>query len=302
MRRFVLYAPLVLLLACTKEETDTDADTNEDSGDTGPKEFDDFINVTTEATGTFTCHADGDPWIVETPNPANQSTGSATALVSDFESGDPVDEASITVWYGDDVTGTPDTTGVSGSEGTATMTLPVCQAFSYKTYTNPELERTKDTFEAHQVLAPGDGGVTELNSVSDTTYKIIPSLLGVSVDADKGVIAGTAFDCDSEKIENAQVILVDAAGAIPQSLVVHYFVDDFPNRDQPDTSPDGLWVAVNVPPGVWTAQVWGVRSGVLELIGETVVKSSANSINIANVYAGHDDGIKYPAECLQSPG
>ena len=94
------------------------------------------------------------------------------------------------------------------------------------------------------------------DSVSRVTYQLIPSLLGVSVDEDKGVIAGTAFDCNGEEIEGAQVIVKDANGDIPDDLVVNYFRDSFPNRDQLWTSADGLWVAANVPEGELTIELY----------------------------------------------
>jgi hypothetical protein len=191
---------------------------------------------------------------------------------------------------------------VTNTNGEISVTLPTCEPFTYKTATNPDLEQTVDTFEAHQIFGPdADGTVdSEYNSVSDATYKIIPSLLGVSVDPDKGVIAGTAFDCADTDIEGAQVVVKDAAGNIPESLVVKYFVDKFPNRDQPYTSPDGLWTAINVPEGDWTVEmyVYDSASSTNRLIGSTVLTVYANSINISNIYTGYSDGVKYPAECL----
>ena len=297
MRRALFFAPLALL-ACNNggddgEDTDTDVDD-------GVLTFEDFVNVTDEATGDFTCHTAGEAWLTQNVDATLQQVQPATLSVLDFQEDDPVPEATVKVWYADDVTTTADVEGETDQNGVVTLDVKTCTPSSYVTYTDPALEATKETFEAHQIFPYASGGTVEaeLNSVSDTTYKIIPSLLGISPDADKGIIAGTAFDCNEDPIENAQVVVKDAAGNIPQSLIIKYFVDDFPNRDQPDTSADGLWVAINVPPGEWTVEMWTVRGGALVLSGSTVVQSYENSINISNIYSGYDKGVKYPAECL----
>jgi hypothetical protein len=138
----------------------------------------------------------------------------------------------------------------------------------------------------------------EFNSVSAFTYAFILNLLGITLEEDAGVLAGKASDCGDAPIEKAQVIVRDAAGNIPSALVVNYFVDDFPNRDQPYTSPDGLWLAANVPVGEWTVELWTVREGELVLSGSTVVELTAGGvIQISNIYAGFGDGVKYPESC-----
>ena len=291
----------LVLVGCGKTGTDDSGDTDDtDVVDTSSDlTFEDFINVQTEATGDFTCHAGGEPWLTQTVDPAKQVTSSINVFVEDFESEAAVPDASVTVWFADDVSGTPDGVGISDQDGFVTMDMARCQGVSYKTYTDPDLELTKDTYEAHQMI-DADATQISFNSVSDTTYKIIPSLLGISPEDGAGIIAGTAFDCNEDDIEFAQVIVVDDAGNIPPNLIVKYFVDSFPNRDQPNTSADGLWVAINVPPGAWNVQMWTVRGGELVLSGQTRVQSYADSINIGNVYTGFGDGVKLPESCLLS--
>ena len=285
---------LIGICACAKPDTDTDTN---DTDVEGPPVFEDFINTTTEATGESSCFTG--TWLTQSVDPTKVGTAAATGRVLDFQKDTPVPDATLTVWYADSVAGTADATGTTVTDGTVSLTLPTCQAFTYETATNPDLEQTVDTFEAHQIFGP-DEPDRIFNSVSDSTYKIIPSLLGVSVDPDKGVIAGTAFDCIDANIEHAQVVVKDGAGNIPESLIVKYFVDKFPNRDQPDTSPDGLWTAINVPEGDWTVEMYVYRAatGEHEMIGSTVLTVYPNSINISNIYTGYSDGVKYPAECL----
>lgn len=291
--------PLVLsLVACTGADTDTDTTDTTDTIDDGPPTFEDFINVELEATGDYACHPGGEPWLAQSVEPSLQVIAPGTATVVDFESEDLVPAANVDFWYADDVSTAPDVSGVSDDVGEVSLDLKVCTPLSYRTWTDPDLDATRDTYEAHQIVPPGDAIETELNSVSSTTYAIIPAIVGVSVEPDKGIIAGTAKDCLDQEIEFAQVIVRDAEGNIPETLLVKYFVDSFPNRDQLHTSADGLWLAVNVPEGTYTVEMWTVRDGTLVLSGQTVVQSYPNSINISNIYAGYGDGVRYPDECL----
>jgi hypothetical protein len=290
---------LIGLCACAGGG-DTDTDTTDDTNtNDGPPVFEDFINTATLPTGDGACFTG--TWLTQNLDATKVGTSPSAGQVLDFQEDTPVPDATLTLWYNDTVAGDPDTSGLSNTNGEVAVTLPTCQPFTYKTATNPDLEQTVDTFEAHQIFGPDVDGTVDAtyNSVSDATYKIIPSLLGVSVDPDKGVIAGTAFDCNDAEIEHAQVVVKDAAGNIPESLVVKYFQDKFPNRDQPDTSPDGLWTAINVPEGDWTVEMYVADgAGGHTLVGSTVLTVYANSINISNIYTGFSNGVKYPAECL----
>jgi hypothetical protein len=176
--------------------------------------------------------------------------------------------------------------------------------------TDPLLTPTKTTYKAHHIYPPAEAGTVDdglFVSVSDVTYRLIPTILGVSVDPDKAIIAGTAYDAlrdaatdssiDEGKIEGVQVVVYDEDGNIPPELTVNYFTDGFPDRDQLWTSPDGLWVAANVPPGNLRAEMWGVVDGELRLLGATLLFSEADSINISNIFAGFGDGVKYPFAC-----
>ena len=80
---------------------------------------------------------------------------------------------------------------------------------------------------------------------------------------------------------------------------VFYFVDDFPQRDQPHTSEDGLWVAMNVPEGSWNVEMYvSDGAGGHIQMSNTRVEVFANSINISNHYTGYGEGIKYPDSCV----
>jgi hypothetical protein len=301
MRHSFLLPLLAGIVACSGQSNETDTDATGPVDD-GVLTFDELVNVTDAPVGDLECHTPGTDWLVQTVDTEKQALTAAQVRVIDFQDDDPVAEATAKFWYADDVSTAADASGVTDADGLVNVDLPACQPMSYLTYTNPDLEATRDTYEAHQIFEPATGSLIEgdINSVSTVTYKLIPSMLGISPASDKGVIAGTAYDCSNHPVENGQIVVRDADGNIPQSLIVRYFVDEFPNRDQPATSADGLWVAINVPEGTWYADLYVAGSDGPQLIGTTVVQSFPESINISNIYTGFGEGVKYPESCLVS--
>lgn len=291
---------LASLVACSGGGDDNSDDNNTDSGSSGVS-LADFIYTTETASGSRDCYTPGDAWNSQTVDESLVADYAFGGVVEDFESGDPV-VREVEFWLGDSVDGAADITATSSADGTLNINLPSCQAFTYRTSSSDG--EAKVTYEAHQIYdVPAGGSISDaLNSVSDVTYRLIPSLLGVSVDSDKGVIAGTAVDCNGDAIAGAQVVVKDANGNIPESLVVNYFVDSFPNRDQEWTSADGLWVAANVPEGELTVELYVYNGSGHDLIGATTVPSVADTINISNAYEGFGDGVKYPDGCLVQGG
>ena len=291
--------PLLVLAACSGS-TPTDDDTGDDPG--GPKVFEDFINTTVEAKGDFSCYTAGDPWIVQQVDPVKVGVVPGGGVVQDFQSDDPVPEATLQVWFENDPSGTASATVTSDQDGNVSLDLQTCKPQAYKAFTNPDLEATVDTYQSHQILDAGTVSAAEFLSVSVTTYRLIPSILGLSVQPGHAVIAGRAYDCQREPVEGAQVIVKDrATGEIQQDQVVRYFVDEFPNREQPQTSADGLWNAIDVATGSYTVEMWVYQGGEHVLIGATELDIVPDSINIANTYVGFGDGIRYPASCLADP-
>jgi hypothetical protein len=308
--RVVIWSTLLALCACSG---DGGKDGNTDGDTDATDRFGEFINTTVAATGDLACFTPGDDWasttwLTQTIDPANQGTYPINARVEDFEEDTPVSSATVAVWTDDVVDGQPDTTATSDNNGNVTFDGPSCSSTAYRVTTDGGPTATKTTFKAHQIYPAPTGNTIEdatFVSVSDVTYQLIPGILGVSVDPDKAIIAGTAYDCgrdaaqndDDNKITGAQVIVYDEDGNIPDTLQVNYFTENFPDRDQEQTSADGLWVASNVPPGNLRVELWASVGGELTLLGATELVSEADSINIGNIYAGYGDGVKYPATC-----
>lgn len=304
---------LVLATGCSGDDG---KDGNSDGDNPDGDRFAEFINVTVDATGSLDCFTPGEDWastewLVGSADPANQVEYPINGFVEDFEEETAVDGATVSLWLDNVVDATPDLTAVSDNNGDVTLSGPACSPISYRVTTEGGPTPTKTTYEVHQVFSPPTGASIDdatFVSVSEVTYQLIPGILGVSVDEDKAIIAGTAYDCtrdpddngDGGQIEGAQVIVYDADGNIPDSLQVNYFTESFPDRDQPHTSADGLWVAANVPAGDLRVEMWGNVDGTLTLLGASELSSEADSINITNLFTGYGDGVKYPAACGSS--
>ncbi len=294
-----LIAPAVLL-GCTGKTTDDTGGT--DTGDTNTAlTFEDFVNVTDTYVGDGTCY-DGVAWIDQTVGAGCTSDVTVSGTVSDFQQDEPVPEASVNIWSNDDINTAADQSFDVDSNGAGTMTVSACTPIGYETYTPVEWEETVNTYEVHQVYGwdPSGADTDTWNSVSVATSKLIPSLLGLEWSPGTAIIAGTAYDCNEEPIQHAQVFIHDADGNIPADLAVRYFANKLPNSDQPDTNDDGLWSAVNVPPGEWIVEMWVNNGTDLEMLGATHLTIMPDSVVISNIYTGIDDGVYLPASCLQA--
>lgn len=289
---------LLLLAAC-------DGGKGNEPDDTGAavdtRTFEYFVNTTTAYTGDTTCN--GTVWgAVDT---TKQVMVAFNGTVRDFQSDDEVPDADVMFWYGDDITAVADATLLSDANGNFSTELPTCTPIAYGTFTPPDFAETVDTFEVHQVYGEELDGTIDgewINSVSVTTSKLIPGIIGIEWDATTGIIAGTAFDCAEEPIGHAQVYIHDGNGVVPPTGEIFYFDEyDFPagHEAAPDANElNGLWVAVNVPVGTWTAEMWAYDGVEYKLFGSTMLNIKAGSVNISNIYTGHDDGVAYPDSCL----
>ena len=198
-----------------------------------------------------------------------------------------------------DVSPTADFSVVSDHAGRFTLTTAACSAQALLVATDPSLDQTVDTYSHHVVTEP-TATHAEVGSVAMTTYLIIPSLLGISPDPADGLVIGTALDCDGERLEGAQVVMRDAStGALAEGHIVKYFVQDFPNRDQEETSADGLWIAIDVPPGDWVAELYtSDGAGGHDLMASTPVQVRAESLHMIETQVGHQTGVVMPTACL----
>jgi hypothetical protein len=289
------------LLACGSSEKETDTAMETDTAETTDDSFfDTIIYVENPPIGEMSCFSEGysDAWAEQIVSEDVITEISVSGAVIDFETDDPVPDASIEIYYSNTVYGAPDQSYTSDGAGNFTGTVPTCTPYAYRVSTDPDLGATKVTIKVSQVDGAAATG-SEYNSVSIDTYNVIPALLGISPDVDKGIVAGTAYDCAGEPLEFAQIIVTDADGNIPESEVVRYFVDSFPSRLQEWTSEDGLFVVVNIPEGEWIVNMYvSDGAGGHLLMGQSPVKVFPDSINISSTYTSFGDGVRYPANCL----
>ena len=288
------------LFACGSAEKETDTAQTDTGETTEVSMFDSIVYVETVPTGDMACFAEGysDAWVEQSVAADAMTDISIAGAVIDFETDEPVADASIEVYYSNTVYGAPDQSYTSDGAGNFSGTVPSCTPYAYRVSTDPDLGATKVTIEASQIDGLTATG-SEYNSVSIDTYNVIPALLGISPDIDKGIVAGTAYDCAGEPLEFAQIVVTDADGNIPESEVVRYFVDSFPSRLQEWTSEDGLFVVVNIPEGDWTVHMYVADgNGGHLLMAQSPVKVFADSINISSVYTSFGDGVRYPESCL----
>lgn len=288
------------LFACGETEKETDTASTDTGETTETSMFDSIVYVDTVPTGDMSCFAEGysDAWAEQSVAADAVTDISIAGAVIDFETDEPVADASIEVYYSNTVYGAPDQSYTSDGAGNFSGTVPSCTPYAYRVSTDPDLGATKVTIESSQIDGLTATG-SEYNSVSIDTYNVIPALLGISPDVDKGIVAGTAYDCAGEPLEFAQIVVTDADGNIPESEVVRYFVDSFPSRLQEWTSEDGLFVVVNIPEGDWTVNMYVADgNGGHLLMAQSPVKVFADSINISSVYTSFGDGVRYPESCL----
>lgn len=318
MIRALRLLPSLLLLACaggTDTKSTEDTDGTDDTEVETPVEREPIV-------GNFECFTPASTyseitWLTQTVDATLVGPITIDGQVNDFQDDEdpPRGETTVSLWYDDEPSGTPDASAQTDNTlerlGEVEIEAISCQPSAYLALRNPALEDAKPTYKAHQVYPPIDDFESEFTTVSISTYLLIPSVLGVSPDTSKSIISGTAFDCtrqpetlsdiDDGKVENAWVKVKDLEGNEPAGVMVHYFIDGtdgpFPDRDLHATSANGIWTAINVPVGEYRVEMWGLVDGEEVILGSTQLSSVADSINIANIFAGYE-GVKYPGTCL----
>lgn len=302
---------LPLLLSACAGGGDDSGKTGDDTGGGGDP-FPTFVFVDQPWVGETSCF-DGANWgLGQVVDPTCIGPITLTAEVEDFQTGNSVPTCDVTAWDTDDVSTSPSATATTDASGNFTIDLQSCSPFAYRSSTPPKWEETKDTYEVHKTYGWSASGTTSdtWNSVSESTSRLIPSLIGVEWDPATAVVAGTAYDCNQDGIANVQVFVHDGSGNIPVHTAdypfgIYYFSDsDLPtdNAAQPWTNENGLWVAINIPVGPWVVEMWGWDGTQHVKIGATTLDIVAGSVSISNIFTGIEDGIWYPDTCLAACG
>jgi hypothetical protein len=238
--------------------------------------------------------------------PPTPGTGVVTAnlYVEDFEDEYRVEGAVLDLFFDNVIDDTPDATvGPTDENGQVTgiANVPQDNLIAYRLH-GDELPggEVKTTVEYDVETPEADGGDIRCISVSDTTYRLIPTILGIAPDPAHAILAGEFDDCaeppaEPEPTEGVVVRLVNAAGEDCHVLDEHecyarYFQEEYPARldNQPYSSADGLYAFAQVPPGVWTLEVRGRLTEAsatfpFDLLGKKDVNAIADAIVIVDV-------------------
>ena len=300
----------------TGDDDDDTVGDDDDTGSTDPGDLD-----TTEAvTGDWSCK--GNQGV---PTPGG-SVESFTAFIEDFEDDVAVAGATVRVWPANN----PEA-GVGAStefesdpEGYVDINglLDACTPYAVYVFKewNPPL--TYPTYQSNFIL-PASGPFTEsFTSVSYSTYNLVALSLGLEVEPGRGIAAGRVRDCQDEPVANGEVTVGEidwSTGDIvePEGYSTRYFLDESPNLGSNNITDDGLFGAINVPPGdSWNVLLWGIpqeeahcetttggetiwneENSALCLLGTSSVYVIGDSVNIANINL-----VQFPPSCGATDG
>ena len=235
------------------------------------------------------------------PPPPPGTYVTATIYLEDFEDDYRVEGAMIDLFL-DNTVDTPDETiGPTDVNGAVLVTpadaqLPAGRDIAYRVHAGDlPAGAVRTTIEYDVRIPAADGDEVRFLSVSDSTYRLIPTILGITPDAGHGVVLGEFDDCAGNPVEGFVVRFLTETGEDCHVLherecFARYFQDGYPSRidNQPYSSADGLFAMVQVPPGTWTAQVLGrltddTATYPYDLLGEKRVAADADAIVIMRV-------------------
>lgn len=151
---------------------------------------------------------------------------------------------------------------------------------------------TKPAVEFNRISKTGDGIQTVL-TISQSTYELVPGIVGFTPDPTLGIVAGKVADCADNGVANVSTHIIDGhtseapedfcGDAVINRVGTFYFRDNFPADDQTVTSEDGLWAFANVPPGNITIFGFDNEGGTRHLIGHVELVSLPDTITIADL-------------------
>lgn len=268
-------------------------------GDTDPPEDDKvfaaMITVTDEVVGDLSCF---NPIGSCASMRADESCIQPVAVsgqVEDFETDDEVEpDGEVRVYADGALSGDADLTWALSDGRFVGSGVNTCEPVLVEIELESEYVRT---FHQSYTFT----GSETLTVISESTAAVIPSLLGVSVDAGSGALFGAIQDCTGGALQNVQVIASLAGYGYPAEQSAHYFVADFPNRDQEATSEDGMWMLVNLPVGDYEVQAWGRVEGFDEplLMAYGNASVAADAFTVTALQLGFC-GALLPEGCLDA--
>lgn len=196
----------------------------------------------------------------------------------DFENEDRIQGAMVEIYLGNRIEGEPDfVLGPTSEDGlTDSVQVPAQALIATRVLEIPQVARTTVEFD---VLTPTADGDVRALVVADSTYRVVPAAVAVTIEAGKGIVAGRFDDCDENPVAG---LIAHVEG---QDAEVRYFVEEFPAREPDVTTEDGLYVAINIEPGDHEIVLMGrlEEGGELVEVGRREIQVIADSINVVNL-------------------
>lgn len=194
-----------------------------------------------------------------------------SGTVEDFQTGNPVPNATVTIF--DDVeVDSPFATVTSDESGAYTATIPAgTTRFGFKMVAEGQME----TLLLNQYIDPNTAAQSlNIGSVSELTANALPAFIGVTRTAGRGVLAGAMRDCDNNEVGGA-IATVSSVSGSPEHLDAEECTEEKPctssyyfsagstslpvrHSQQAHTNFDGLFMTIELPPNAASyLQVWG---------------------------------------------
>jgi hypothetical protein len=236
---------------------DDDDAADDDDSVTDPGDFD----VADAVTGDWTCKG-------TLAGVIPGESGELVGTVEDFQEDEPVASAHVQIWPANNPEDGAGEAEEYLTDGSGVFTVPsgvlsACQFFAARVWTEFDPPETYQTYQINIAVAGTPPYSETFNSVAFSTYQLLPLTVGVEPEPGKGIAAGRVRDCAGEPVANveASVGALDlATGAVtPADAAMRYFTDEDPDGDQPWTSADGLFGAMNTAPGeALNLLAWGI--------------------------------------------
>ena len=199
--------------------------------------------------------------------------------VKDFQSGNAVPGAMVTVFHNQDYM-SPFDTKTADTNAAISFTIPAnTKRFGYRMTSDSALP----TFLLNQTLSSPSTtpqSVGEIQSVSKATAATLPALIGQTRTPGTGVVAGALRDCQEREISGFIATMSSAkatATTIPGSDAYYFSAEvGLPvhhNRQQ-FGSADGLFMIIEIPAGTPTGyvQMWGFPTDADMAMGKAGLK------------------------------
>ena len=223
-----------------------------------------------------------------------------SGVVRDFQNDDDViAEATVSVYDGNDITGTAIVETVSEADGTYALTLPAgVERVAYKTTAEDYLP----TYLLNQYYQPAvEDQTEELEPISVSLANTLTAFINKERTLGLGVLAGAIRDCDGNEVKGAITTVSNGRATADHvdGAETYYFSGgsrSLPIRlsQQAYTNEDGLFMVIELPPSSSDVylQVWGflpdqdpasdeptlIAELGMPVIGDTVISASMEAL------------------------